>query len=249
MESTKGVISSHRVFMDGNSKRYHRLYFGILFLELFLFFDPFLIAFGQTSPLKSIANGKEDYTLKTFTTANGLSHNNINCIVQDKTGFIWIATFDGLCRFDGYEFKKYYHQAGDMTSLPYFEIHSLCVDKDNNLWIVAGNIGLSLYDRSKDNFHTYSAKTTKSITATKVFGIDTDINGNLWFNGDDGLYRFDYLTKQFIHYSAVQTQGNYKAGSEYICIDNKNKIQSGLRSYILKKCFQFQKVLFSIQNQ
>ena len=53
-------------------------------------------------------HAQDNFQLKTFTTDNGLPHNFIQSIAQDQTGFIWIATWDGLSRYDGYEFKNYY---------------------------------------------------------------------------------------------------------------------------------------------
>jgi ligand-binding sensor domain-containing protein len=61
-----------------------------------------------------------DYQLKTFTTESGLSHNVVYCITQDKTGFMWLATWDGISRFDGNEFRNYYHDPDNPGSLPFF---------------------------------------------------------------------------------------------------------------------------------
>jgi ligand-binding sensor domain-containing protein len=71
-----------------------------------------------------ITSGQK-YTIKTFTTENGLAHNNVRVLALDSTGFIWIGTWDGLSRYDGYEFKNYFHIPGDSTSIPYFSIKAL----------------------------------------------------------------------------------------------------------------------------
>ena len=78
----------------------------------------------------------QNYTAKTFTTKDGLPNNKIMAIAEDSTGFIWIGTWDGLSRYDGYNFKNYYHIPGDTNSIPYFSIRNLLVDKNNNLWIL-----------------------------------------------------------------------------------------------------------------
>jgi ligand-binding sensor domain-containing protein len=207
-------------FPTGNIFMFSRM----LFLAFFFVLTNHHSLFGQSPTLKPAVTKKADYTLRTLTTADGLSHNFINCIVQDKTGFIWVATFDGLCRFDGYEFKKYYHQPGDTAGLPYFETHFLRVDKENNLWIIADGNFLTLYDRASDKFHNYSYKTKRNITSKVFFGIDTDIHGNLWFNGDDGVYWFDYSNKEFVKFPFFNLRKSQQPPNEYICIDNKNKI-------------------------
>ncbi len=61
-----------------------------------------------------------DYQLKTYTTEPGLPHNVIYDISRDSTGFLWLATWDGLSRFDGNEFKNYRHDPDDPNSLPFF---------------------------------------------------------------------------------------------------------------------------------
>ncbi|MCZ7615096.1 MAG: hypothetical protein M5T52_16535 [Ignavibacteriaceae bacterium] len=65
----------------------------------------------------------------------GLSQNMIKDILQDSKGFIWIATWDGLNRFDGYNFKVYKHIDGDSTSLRINKISCLSEDKEGRLWI------------------------------------------------------------------------------------------------------------------
>jgi ligand-binding sensor domain-containing protein len=56
--------------------------------------------------------GPESYSVKKFTTENGLSHDYVHWITQDKTGFLWIATWDGLNRFDGYELRNCFTNQG-----------------------------------------------------------------------------------------------------------------------------------------
>ncbi len=94
------------------------------------------------------------YHVRTYTTGQGLAHNHVRSILKDRTGFLWIATWDGLSRFDGHAFKNYYHTPGDTTTIPYFETHELFVDKHNNLWVQCGN-KLALYLRHRDCFRSF----------------------------------------------------------------------------------------------
>jgi ligand-binding sensor domain-containing protein len=90
---------------------------------------------------------QENYTLRTFTTKDGLPHNQILSIAQDSTGFIRIATWDGLSRFDGYEFKNYYHNPLDSTTIPYFTVNDLVMSKDNELFITTINYPPVIYNK------------------------------------------------------------------------------------------------------
>ncbi len=81
----------------------------------------------------------------------GLSNNSVRCIFQDKKGFIWIGTYDGLNRYDGNEFKIYRNRPNDSTSLPHNYIFSIFEDKDNHLWVATGQ-GLTILDRTLSKF-------------------------------------------------------------------------------------------------
>jgi len=70
-----------------------------------------------------------------FTVKEGLSENVVHCLLQDKKGFLWIGTHEGLNRYDGYEFKKYLHNRNDSTSLPNSPVEDLYEDGKDNLLI------------------------------------------------------------------------------------------------------------------
>lgn len=97
--------------------------------------------------------GQENYIRKTYTTTDGLAYNNVQSICQDKNGFYWIATWDGLSRFDGYEFKNFFHVPEDSTSFPFFSLDKVLVDDANNLWVFSEGKPAALYDRVKERFH------------------------------------------------------------------------------------------------
>lgn len=74
-----------------------------------------------------------------YSTANGLSINTVNDLLFDKQGFLWVATSDGLQRFDGYHFKTYKNVPSDSTSLPNNLCFSLWEDVNENIWIASTN--------------------------------------------------------------------------------------------------------------
>src|SRR5580704_12853326 len=79
--------------------------------------------------------------VKTYTTADGLARNSINCIVQDPRGFLWFCTSEGLSRFDGYTFTNY----GAEHGLPNREVTSMLISRRGIYW-VATFAGLFRFD-------------------------------------------------------------------------------------------------------
>ena len=83
---------------------------------------------------------------------DGLPENTIRAILQDSEGFMWFATWNGLCRYDGYEFKVYKHINGDSTSLQVSKITCLLEDQEKRLWVGTYGGGLSLYNKENETF-------------------------------------------------------------------------------------------------
>lgn len=75
----------------------------------------------------------------------GLSDHSINCITQDRTGFIWIGGLNGLYRYDGYDFVNYQYQPGDIRNQYFKDIYRIKEDRHGLLWIVS-EIGIVLFD-------------------------------------------------------------------------------------------------------
>ena len=89
-----------------------------------------------------------------FIPSERFSSGIINDICQDKYGFIWIATENGLNKYDGYRFTTYYHQPSDSTTLPSKVVTKLYCDKKGQLW-VGTRMGITRYDYATDRFVRY----------------------------------------------------------------------------------------------
>lgn len=87
----------------------------------------------------------------------GLPHQQISAITFDHDGMLWAGTRNGLTKFDGYDFRNYYHKGGDEASIPHNFINTIFVDSENNVWIGCEE-GLCRYDRQKDAFNTYNVE-------------------------------------------------------------------------------------------
>jgi len=173
--------------------------------------------------LNPVFTQQTDFKIQTYTTENGLPHKQVRYIAQDQYGFLWVATWDGLACFDGLEFRKFYHVPGDSTTLPYFEIRDLAIDKDNTVWVIAKY--LCAYDREKDQFITYSLASAHYMRSDQVYSMATDKDSCLYVWGDHGLARFNPVTKRFESVELVDP--NAKADRidvAQISIDQQNNL-------------------------
>ncbi len=143
-----------------------------------------------------------------FLTINqGLSQNYIYSIYQDKKGFIWIGTKDGLNRYDGYEFVCYRHNPADSTSLSENNVSIIFEDSKERLWIGTNGGGLNLFNREKESFtHFVSGVSNKTLSSNFITVICESRDGFLWIGTTDGgLNKFDpvtYSAQRFIHNSS-----------------------------------------------
>lgn len=87
--------------------------------------------------------GQKSTRYERLTTASGLSQSTINKIIQDKKGFLWFATADGLNRYDGYSFTVYRNDPNDNKTLSGSDISTVCEDDEGNLWVGTRNAGLN----------------------------------------------------------------------------------------------------------
>ena len=147
----------------------------------------------------------QNYTVKTFTTKDGLAHNNVRAIAEDSTGFLWIGTWDGLSRYDGYEFKNYYHIPGDTNSISYFSIRNLLVDKNNNIWILTDRSEIVLYDRISDSFKRILGFNDKK--QRLIYNIGVDRNGDLWIISQNEILKRNINSGNFTPFKIVNENG------------------------------------------
>ena len=83
----------------------------------------------------------------------GLSQGMINCIYQDKEGYMWIGTKDGLNRYDGYQITTYRNNPNDTYSLPDNYCTAIVEDDNGNFWIGTNSKGLYLFDKRTERFY------------------------------------------------------------------------------------------------
>ncbi len=145
---------------------------------------------------------QDDYLFENLNVADGLSSsrfNSINTVYQDKFGFMWFGTVDGLNRYDGYTFEVFKNIPGDSTSLPSSNIQNINEDGEGNLWIgTPGN--MSVFNRENNTFTNYpTALAVNTQQANiKVTRSYLDSKNNFWVaTQGSGIQKFNRETKSF----------------------------------------------------
>lgn len=121
---------------------------------------------------------------------NGLSNNVVNSLYQDRFGFMWMGTYDGLNRYDGYHFKIYRNKWEDDNSLIYNHITALGGDHQDRIWIGTQR-GASVFDYADAKIHpvSYFDGAQKVKLTAPINAISTGKNGVVYVGAEDkGLF-------------------------------------------------------------
>ena len=97
----------------------------------------------------------EEYIFKQLTDADGLSQSTIFSMIQDRDGYLWLGTIDGLNRYDGYEFRVYMNDTDDNNSISDNFISAICEDSDGFIWIGTVNGYLNCFNKKTEIFKRY----------------------------------------------------------------------------------------------
>jgi signal transduction histidine kinase/ligand-binding sensor domain-containing protein len=134
------------------------------------------------------------YYFRHYQVENGLSNNATICCVQDKKGFLWFGTKDGLDRFDEYSFKIFRSSPDDTGCIGSNFIHCLYEDPGGILWVGTEN-GLFKYDAITESFSLLKASANAPIRDVRM-----DAHGNLWFIWGFTLSRYNEKKKELLRY-------------------------------------------------
>lgn len=122
-------------------------------------------------------------------------------IVEDKQGYLWVGTKEGLYRFDGYQMTLFRHQLNNPNSLLDNHIEDLVIDHQGYLWIANRYNGVSRFDIQKEEFIHFIAgdKPSENLTANTIYEINLDQNG-LWIATVEGLNYIDFQSLKVSHF-------------------------------------------------
>ncbi len=132
----------------------------------------------------------------------GLSQNTVQCVLQDRQGFMWFGTQDGLNKYDGFGFVVYKPDPQSPLSLSDNRIESLYEDRAGVLWIGTRNGGLNQFDPGTETFRRYQhdPQNLQSLSNNNIISIYEDRSGMLWIGTENGLNQLDRATKTFRRY-------------------------------------------------
>ncbi|MFT3932547.1 MAG: two-component regulator propeller domain-containing protein [Chitinophagaceae bacterium] len=148
---------------------------------------------------QAAAQPPRQYTFTHYSTATGLQSNQINSVVQDETGYIWLATTEGLVRFDGTRQKNFRHNDKDSTTICSNALLQLIIDDKQNLWILFANGRAGIFNTKNFRFKEVSVKPRNEAALKAVFKrLSKDEYGNIFLLlvGHD-ILKWDESDKSF----------------------------------------------------
>jgi signal transduction histidine kinase/ligand-binding sensor domain-containing protein len=162
--------------------------------------------------------------LTQFTEKDGLPGAEVHGILTDKLGYLWIGTVNGLARYDGYEFKRFYYNPNDTASIHGLNVWSLFEDRKEQIWVGSSPSFLNAYNPIFKTFTQYDFSHFISHPANVELGVAAmceDNNGRIYFgisayNGESIssalLYKDerDNKLKQFNSPDSLQIQNVYR---------------------------------------
>jgi signal transduction histidine kinase/ligand-binding sensor domain-containing protein len=153
----------------------------------------------------------------------GLSNDAVRCLLQDRTGFLWVGTENGLNRYDGTRFTVYRNQADNLNSISGNAIATLFEDRDGFIWIGTYKAGVNRYDPIRDTFERIPLLRDNALDGlpATVYCVAQDAAGILWFGGHHDLVSFDRRTGRF------QRFPKRDAGIKCLSFDRRGKLWVG----------------------
>ena len=162
----------------------------------------------ETINISDIRNEPKN-KVKKYTARNGLPLKVINAITQDQEGLIWLASENGLARFDGNSFKLFKNDPANPNSLSNTHIHSVFTDSEGIVWVCTSK-GLNRFDPKTERFFHYGhhPTDTNSLVGDNVEYVAESAGGNLWIASiGAGFTYFDKKKGKFIQYSQRNLPG------------------------------------------
>jgi len=136
-----------------------------------------------------------DHTFKfeTLSTKKGLSSNQISDILQDKDGFLWVSTKNGLNKYDGYHFENFLYEINDSTSLSHSHITDMMVENNGRLWLATWGGGVNIFNFQKQTFLKSDKTFDKALIDiyNHIKRTHQSKDGSFWLATLNGLVHFD----------------------------------------------------------
>ena len=166
-----------------------------------------------------------------------LSNNKVYSVYRDRSGNLWIGTYNGLDRLDenSGEFIHYKNEPENGNSLPSNWVWTIFEDNSGKLWIGTVSGGLSLFNPNTNSFTNYSNDPSKpsSLSDNFIFSIYEDRSSNIWIGTNSGgINTFNPSHNSFEHYANIPSNNNSLSGNNVLSmfVDNTGKCWIGTRN-------------------
>jgi len=211
-------------------------------LHLILLFGFTTLSFSQDNPVKFLD------------ISDGLSNNSVTTIFQDSDGYMWFGTYDGLNRYDGYNFKVFRNRINDKKSLAFNTIYNIEGDSRKNIW-VGGSNGVCVYNKKNATFLpvTYTLSNQKPKPLKDIIHQMRSVSDNLLLIASQNLGLVIFENGSFVgkhiplkvlgnritvnNYDAIAIQEDQKNGHCWIYIKNVGICNYNYKSKSLKVVF------------
>jgi len=164
----------------------------------------------------------------------GQVFSHVSGIVQDKYGYMWLATKKGLFKYDGYQMTNYKNNPDDSNSLATDFLEAICIDSSGIIWIAAQGQGLERFDPATGIFthFPHDPNDPASVSVDWVSAVLVDHEGVLWVGGENGLDRFDAQTGKFFNYRNQSNDSTSISNNMVVAIyeDKQNTLWIGTGS-------------------
>ncbi len=204
----------------------------------------FVLLFTSMLLVREAKSQSFPYRFSYLTVDDGLSHTDANDIAQDEKGFIWVATFFGLDRYDGYTIKKYYNSNEPLNNAFKNRLNCIYPDKEGNVWL-GTEAGIQCFDAKTETYTDYKDIDNDRPILSKIY----KSKGNTLFGLSGNQIKIYTLKDQLI------TEKKFKAPINFKCSDmtaDKNGIlylSSNLGLWTLNEKGDFKKVLIAALPQ
>ena len=148
-------------------------------------------------------NSLKNLRFRQIKAEDGLPSNTTYDATEDKFGFCWIATSEGICRFDGAKFKVFKNDPEDSTTLSNNHVRKVFTDSKGNVWVGLLNDGICIYDYKTGHFTRYKndLKTPNILVGNNILSFFEDNLHNIWIGTEQGVSIFNPSTKSFTTYA------------------------------------------------
>lgn len=200
----------------------------------------------------------QDNPVKFLDISDGLSNNSVTTIFQDSDGYMWFGTYDGLNRYDGYNFKVFRNRINDKKSLLFNTVYNIEGDSKKNIW-VGGSNGVCIYNKTTATFHPveYTISNKKPEVLKDIIHQMRSVSNNLVLIASQNLGLIAFENGSFVgkhiplnvlgnrisvnNYDAIAIQDDKKNNHSWVYIKNVGISSYNYKAKDLKVVFPLSK--------